>query len=613
MGMRMKASASARAASAKNSKQALQRLFAYLKPYKIGLIAVFLLIALSTAFMVSGPYLLGQAIDRYIAQKDLAGLAVISLKMAAVYAGMWLSGVSYGRIMAKIAQKTMYALRKDLATHLQTLSLNFFDRQSTGDLMSRLTNDMDAISNLLAQNIVQFINGLFSLTSVLAVMIILNGWLTLAALATLPLMVILAAAVGVRARPAFRNLQKSLGKLNGLMEENLSGQQVVIAYGQQDAAIADFAAANAKAKARGIHAQTLTGIMMPLMMVLGNLNMAVVAGVGAFMAINGVAGVTVGLIAAFTNYARNMARPINQMSNLYFTIIAALAGAERIFDILDEVPAVQDAPNAAPLVNAVGRVEFKNVNFGYNPNTPVLKNISLHAKPGEMIALVGPTGAGKTTLINVLTRFYDIQSGEITIDGHEIRTLQQDSLRRQLGIVLQEMFLFADTVMENIRYGNLNATDDEVIAAAKMANAHQFIRRLPHGYQTKLTERGNNLSQGQRQLLAIARAILADPRILILDEATSSVDTRTEARIQEALLRLMAGRASFVIAHRLSAVRSADAILVLNNGKIIERGTHKDLLAQKGFYHNLYISQFRGQMRAPAEKHYEQQSLQLPT
>ncbi len=604
----MRASSSARTASVKNSKQALRRLFAYLKPYQIGLVAVFLLIALSAVFMVSGPYLLGQAIDRYIAQKDLAGLAIISLKMAAVYAGMWISGVSYGRLMAKIAQKAMYALRRDLETHLQTLSLNFFDRQSTGDLMSRLTNDMDAISNLLSQNIAQFFNGLFSLISVLTMMIILNGWLTLAALSTLPIMFALVAVVGVRARPAFRNLQKSLGKLNGLMEENLSGQQVVIAYGQQDAAIADFTAANADAKARGINAQTLTGVMMPLMMVLGNLNMAVVAGAGAFMAINGIGGVTVGLIAAFINYARNMARPINQMSNLYFTIIAALAGAERIFDVLDEVPAVQDAPNAAPLVDAVGRVEFENVYFSYNPDTPVLKNISLHAKPGEMIALVGPTGAGKTTLINVLTRFYDIQSGEITIDGHEIKTLQQDSLRRQLGIVLQEMFLFSATVMENIRYGNLEATDEEVIAAAKMANADQFIRRLPHGYQTELTERGNNLSQGQRQLLAIARAILADPRILILDEATSSVDTRTEARIQEALLRLMAGRASFVIAHRLSAVRSADAILVLNNGEIIERGTHNNLLAQKGFYYNLYISQFRGQDHPD-----EQRALQPPT
>ena len=604
MGMRMKASANARAASAKNSKQALRRLFAYLKPYKIGLIAVFALIALSTAFMVTGPYLLSKAIDQHIAQKDLAGLVIVSIQMAAVYAGMWISGVLYGRIMAKIAQKAMYALRKNLETHLQTLSLNFFDHQSTGDLMSRLTNDMDAISNLLAQNIVQFLNGLFSLVSILAVMIILNAWLTLATLATLPIMFILVAVVGVRARPAFRGLQGSLGKLNGLMEENLSGQQVVIAYGQQDAAIADFAAANADAKAQGIRAQTLTGIMMPLMMVLGNLNMAVVAGVGAFMVISGVGGVTVGLIAAFTSYARNMARPINQMSNLYFTIIAALAGAERIFDVLDEVPAVQDAPNAPPLVDAVGRVRFENVNFGYQADTPVLKNISLRAKPGEMIALVGPTGAGKTTLINVLTRFYDIQSGEIYIDGHEIKTVQQDSLRRQLGIVLQEMFLFADTVMENIRYGNLDASDDEVIAAAKMANADQFIRRLPHSYQTELTERGNNLSQGQRQLLAIARAILADPRILILDEATSSVDTRTEARIQEALLRLMAGRASFVIAHRLSAVRSADAILVLNHGEIIERGAHNDLLAQKGFYHNLYISQFRGQAHTSAN-HYE--------
>ena len=599
--MGFRASDAARAATAGDSNQALRRLLAYLRFYKAQLGLVFILIIISTILIVIGPLLMGIAIDQYIEGHDVAGLARISLAMVVVYLGSWLTWVLYGRMMAAIAQKAMYTMRRDLFAHMQTLSLSYFDRQPAGDLMSRLTNDMDAISDLLSQNFTQFISGLATLISVLVMMLILNVWLTLATLLTLPVMLILVGVIGVRSRSAFRKLQRNLGALNGLMEETLSGQRVVIAYGLQEKAVSDFSAANELARDAGVRAQTLTGFIRPLMMVLTNLSMVVVAGVGGYMAIAGIAGVTVGLIAAFISYSRHFTRPINQMSNLYFTIVAALAGAERVFEIIDEVPVIEDIPDAERLSDVEGHVSFEHVDFCYTPGVPVLKDISFEAQPGQRIALVGPTGAGKTTLVNVLSRFYEIESGTICIDGYEIREVQQDSLRRQLGIVLQEMFLFADTVMENIRYGRLDASDEEVKAAAKLANAEQFICRLPQGYQTELAERGSNLSQGQRQLLTIARAVLADPRILILDEATSSVDTRTEAEIQEALLRLMARRTSFVIAHRLSTIREADELLIIDKGRIVERGDHKELLALKGFYHNLYMSQFRGQMVANFE------------
>ena len=332
----------------------------------------------------------------------------------------------------------------------------------------------------------------------------------------------------------------------------------------------------------------------PLMGILSNANIAILAGLGGWMTLQGLA--TVGTIAAFYTYSRQFANPLRQLGNLYNQLQSALAGAERVFDLLDERPELADAPNATVMDDIAGEVVFDHVDFAYVEDVPVIKDMSLWAEPGQTIALVGPTGAGKTTMVNLLTRFYDIDGGAITIDGHDIRGVQKASLRRKLGIVLQDTFLFSESVMDNIRYGRLDATDEEVVAAAELANADQFIRRLPQGYDTPLSERGSNLSQGQRQLLAIARAVLADPAILILDEATSSVDTRTEVHIQEALLRLMEGRTSFVIAHRLSTVRNADKILVINDGEIIERGTHEELLAQRGFYHNLYMSQFKGKI-----------------
>ena len=587
-----------RAAKVNNPKFAIKRLFAYLYPYKIQLGLIVILILISTLASITGPYLMGVAIDRFIIGKDKTGLAHTAILMIVVYLLMWISAAGYGRIMASIAQKAMKALRKDLFEHMQTLSLSFYDRQSAGDLMSRLTNDMVNINQLLSMNLVSFLSSLFTLVGILIAMFTLNVWLALVTLLVIPAMIILVAVLMKRIGPAFRELQANLGQLNGLMEETITGQRVVIAFSQQDKAITDFEVENARTKSSGILANLLASLVMPLTMMLSNLNLIIVVGAGALMAINNFAGVTIGLIATFTEYTRRFGQPLGQISNLFSSIISALAGAERIFNIVDEKAEIQDKANAIAVPSIKGEVIFNNVSFNYKQDEPVLKDISLKANPGETIALVGPTGAGKTTIVNLLTRFYDIDSGTILIDGNNIKDVKVDDLRRQLGIVLQDTYLFSDTVMENIRYGRLDATDEEVISAAKLANAHGFIRRLPHGYQTELSERASNLSQGQRQLLAIARAILADPSILILDEATSSVDTRTEVQIQQALLTLMEGRTSFVIAHRLSTIRGADQILVINEGRIIESGKHADLLAQNGFYANLYTSQFKGKEAA---------------
>ncbi len=416
------------------------------------------------------------------------------------------------------------------------------------------------------------------------------------------MMLLLTRWVGGRTRAGFRQQQKALGKLNGIIEETITGQRVVKAYNREPAVIAEFSFANDELRRAATQAQIFAGVIGPLMNLVNNLGLAIVAGAGGWMALSGMA--TVGTIAAFINYTRQFGRPLNEIANLYNTIQSAIAGAERVFETIDEQPELADAADAQPLTAIRGEVTFEDVCFEYEPSVPVLKHVSLHAEPGQVVALVGPTGAGKTTIVNLLTRFYDIQSGRICIDGQDIRQLKLADLRRQLGIVLQDTFLFTGTVLENIRYGRLDATDEEVIAAARLANADPFIRRLPHGYQTELSERAGNLSQGQRQLLAIARAILANPSILVLDEATSSVDTRTERHIQEAMLRLMKGRTSFVIAHRLSTIRNADQILVINHGEIIERGTHETLLAQRGFYYHLYNSQFRangkGEAKMPA-------------
>jgi ATP-binding cassette subfamily B protein len=572
----------------------LRRIWGYMRRQRWALVAITLLVAVSSGFGLLGPFLLGRAIDQFILERDVAGLAHNAILMLGTYLVASLSMWLQTYVMAGVAQRTVRDIRDDLFATLQTLSLRFFDQYTHGELMSRLTNDVENISNVLAEGATQLIASVLSLVGVAAMMFAINVRLAIVSLITLPLMMFLSRFIARHTRRGFREQQETLGQLNSVIEETITGQQVVKAYVREEAVIAEFGDANQNLRRASTRAQIFAGTMGPISNFVNNTSFAIVAGAGGWMAVQQLA--TVGTIAAFVSYAQQFSRPLNHIANLYNSIQSAIAGAERVFEILDEVPELADAPDAQTLERVRGDIAFDDVCFGYDQDVPVLKRVSLHAEPGQTIALVGPTGAGKTTIVNLLTRFYDIESGSIRIDGVDIRHLGKEDLRRMLGIVLQDSFLFSDTVMENIRYGQLDATDGEVIAAARVANADQFIRRLPQGYQTPLSERGGNLSQGQRQLLAIARAVLAEPSILVLDEATSSVDTRTERHIQEAMLRLMEGRTSFVIAHRLSTIREADQILVVNEGEIVERGTHQELLAHRGFYYNLYMSQFKGNL-----------------
>jgi len=580
---------------ARNPRDALMRLIRYLRPFQLQLSVVVILIVISTLLSLIGPFLIGVAIDQFIATHDIAGLLRISLLMVSTYVAGSLASMASGWMMVSTAQRALRNLRRDLFEHMETLPLSFFDKRPTGELMSRLTNDTDAINTALTQNVTQLISSLLLSVGILVVMFRLNIWLALGILIVFPIMAGLTALVSKRTRAGFRSLQTNLGRLNANMEENVSGERVVIAFGQRKAALESFDEVNNAVRSSAIQAMSYALLMPPLVGILSNANIAVVAGLGGWLVLTGLA--TVGTIATFISYSRQFAQPLRVISDIYNNIQSALAGSERIFEVIDEKPEYQDMSDTIPLEHIKGEVVFDHVDFEYVPGVPVLRDVSFQAKPGQMMALVGPTGAGKTTIINVFSRFYDIQNGAIKIDGHDISTVDKDALRKRLGVVLQDVMLFSGTVLDNIRYGRLDATDEECIEAAKLANADSFIGRLPQGYKTQLSERGSNLSQGQRQLISIARAVLADPSILILDEATSSVDTRTEKMIQEALLRLMKGRTSFVIAHRLSTIRNADQILVINEGHIIERGTHKELLQQKGFYYNLYMAQFKGKSK----------------
>jgi len=577
---------------ARNPRAALMRLTRYLLPFKFRIALIIVLVVASTLLSLLLPYLIGVTIDRFIGGKDVTGLFRMVLIILAVGIASYLASAGQGLMMASISQRALRSLRKDLFDHIQTLSLSYFDKRPAGELMSRFTNDIDAIGQALTLNAIQLVTSLLSLVGIVVTMFLLNIWLALGSLLVLPIMIVVVLLIGKNTLRGFRDLQAQLGLLNGMMEEAIGGERVIQAFGQQEVVLGNFDKINGATRDAGIVAFSYSTMIMPAMNVLGNIGVIVVAGLGGWLAIAGLA--TVGTIAAFITYARNFTGPLRQLANLYNSIQTALAGAERIFDVIDEKPEITDVPGAAPLMEIKGDVVFDHVDFSYVDDVPVLRDVSFHAEPGQMVAFVGPTGAGKTTMVNVLSRFYDIQGGTILIDGKDIKTVQRDDLIHQLGTVLQDNFLFSNTVLENIRYGNLKATDEQCIEAAKLANADQFITRLPQGYKTLLTERGSNLSQGQRQLLAIARAVIANPKILILDEATSSVDTRTEMRIQKALLRLMEGRTSFVIAHRLSTIRKADQVLVIKDGSIVERGTHDSLLARRGFYYSLYMSQFKG-------------------
>jgi ATP-binding cassette subfamily B protein len=579
-------------ARAKNPRGTLARLVTYFGPYRARLYVVGATIIVYTLLGLVGPYLMGVALDRFIATKDATGLPRIALLMLAAFlANNMFQGAS-SWLMAGISQRALKKLRRDLFEHLQTLPMSFFERTPSGELMSRLTNDIDAVNQAVAQNVTSLLASVLSMSGILIAMFVLDRWLALASLLVVPIMLWFTRFVAVFTRKGFTELQKHLGRLNGVMEESIGAQKIVSVFRRNESVMEAFRAENENVYRAGVYANTYALLLMPLTAVLGNLFVIVLAGLGGWLALQGL--VSVGIIATFINYGQNFVQPLRQLSTLYNTLQAALAGAERVFETLDVAPESDDAPAARELPAVRGEVRFDHVTFGYRPGTTVIDDMSLEAKPGQIVALVGATGAGKTTIINLLTRFYEIDRGTISIDGTDIRALKKSELRRKLGLVLQDTYLFGASVMDNIRYGRLDASDDDVVRAAQMADADHFIRQLPKGYETVLSERAGNLSQGQRQLLAIARTLLADPAILVLDEATSSVDTRTEARIQKSLLRLMEGRTSFVIAHRLSTIRDADQVLVIDAGRIAERGTHQELIDRHGLYHQLYTSQFKG-------------------
>jgi ATP-binding cassette, subfamily B, multidrug efflux pump len=577
---------------AENPGAVIRRLWNYLHGYRSGLYGVVALVLVTSLLSLVSPYLIRVAIDDAILPGNLRllGWVVGLLALLAILGagGRWVQAV----LILRISEAMLRDLRRDLFTRLQALSLRFHDRHPHGELMSRLTNDTDAVNSALGTTLTQLLSSILAVIGSVAMMVAMNWRLAVVTLAVLPLTVIATYLIARMTRRGFRERQRDLGVLNGIIEETVTGQRIVKVCQREGKAIEAFDVANKNLRATATRANILVGLMGPVMGLLRNIGFAFLAGAGGWMVVAGWA--TIGTVAAFFDYARSFSRPIHQIASLYGTIQSAIAGAERVFAVMDEVPEVMDSPHAVPLDNVQGHVVFDDVSFCYDEGVPVLNGVSFEAKPGATIALVGPTGAGKTTIINLLTRFYDIETGCISIDGHDIRDLKTDDLRRSLGIVLQDTFLFSDSVRENIRYGRLDATDEEIEAAAQLANADSFIHRLPDGYKTVLSEAGGSLSQGQRQLIAIARAILADPAILILDEATSSVDSRTEAHIQEAMLHLMEGRTTFVIAHRLSTVRNCDQILVIDGGEIVERGTHDELLAAGGTYHDLYAQQFYG-------------------
>jgi ATP-binding cassette, subfamily B, multidrug efflux pump len=578
---------------ARDSRHALTRLLAYLRPYRTHFVLVFGCIILSTVFGLVGPYLMGIAIDRYITVNLVAGLPRLALFMLAAYLLNNIFQAIADWIMAHVSQRSLNQLRRDLFSHMQYLPLSFFDTRTPGELMSRLTNDIDAINQAVSQNITSLLASVLSLAGILVAMFVLDIWLALASVLVAPIMFWFTGFVARSTRRFFRDLQRDLGSLNSVMEEAISGQKVIKAFRRNESALSAFRQHNREVYQSAIQANSYALLLMPLTGVLGNFFVIVLAALGGWLALHGL--VSVGIIATFIIYGQNFIGPLRQLANMYNAIQAALAGAERIFEIIDspvEIDGILVDEDSPPFR---GQVCFEHVDFAYQPGIPIITDMNLEAKAGETIALVGPTGAGKTTIINLLTRFYEVSSGRITIDGTDIRDIRKDVLRRRLGLVLQDTFLFADTVLENIRFGRLEASDEECMRAARLADADHFIRQLPYGYQTNLSERAGNLSQGQRQLLAIARAILADPGILVLDEATSNVDSRTEFRIQTALLRLMERRTCFVIAHRLSTIRDADQVLVIDNGRIVEKGTHQDLLDKRGLYHHLYLCQFKGQ------------------
>ncbi|OXM82826.1 ABC transporter ATP-binding protein [Paenibacillus rigui] len=578
----------------KNFKGTLQRLWQYLGKERKWLSIVFIFILMDAAVTLSGPYLIGISIDSMTRANGLVDfklLEVVIIALAAAYLIDGLLTFLQGWLMAGVSQRIVMNLRRALFEKLQRLPLAYFDTRRHGEVMSRLSNDIDNVSNTLSQSITQLMSGSIAIIGSLMMMLILSPLLTLASLVTVPLVFLLARTITKRTSVLFKDQQVQLGKLNGHIEETISGLLVVKAFNHEEKAIDEFESVNAKLCEVGLKAQIWSGFLMPLLSVITNIGFAAVAIVGGILAVKSM--ITVGIIASFLSYSRQFVRPLNEIANIFNVLQSGVAGAERVFEVLDEEEEPEDAPGAVVLNNPRGHVVFENVSFGYRPDVPILKQVSFSSQEGSSNALVGPTGAGKTTIVNLLTRFYDVTGGRILIDGKDIKEYTRDSLRQTFGIVLQDTYLFSGTIKENIKYGRSDATDEEVRVAASMANADQFIQRLPKQYDTVLTENGGNLSQGQRQLLAIARVILAKPSILILDEATSSIDTRTELHIQDALLQIMQGRTSFIIAHRLNTIRDADTIMVIDRGEIAEQGSHDKLIHAQGQYYRMFFNQFK--------------------
>lgn len=569
---------------AQNTVRTLRQMWSYLTIYKGRLAAVMVMVLLSSAFSLLGPYLAGTAIDHFLMNRD-SGFIAFLIGMAVVYIlhsiTMWLQSIW----MITISQQTVYRMRVQLFEHLHRLPIPYFSKRQHGELMSRVTNDIDNVSSSLNSSVIQVFSSALLLIGTVSVMLSLSPMLTLLTFLIVPLMVLGMKWITKQTGRLFKEQQRNLGDLNGYIEETLSGQRIVKAFSQEQTVIAAFKQRNERIRVSGFWAQTISGFIPKLMNALNNLSFAIIAGIGAIFVLND--AITVGVIVIFAEYSRQFTRPLNDLANQWNTLLSAVAGAERVFDVLGEEEERKDEGAAIELAAVRGAVAFEEVTFAYEGRTATISEVSFVVKPGETIALIGPTGAGKTTLIQLLCRFYDASGGRITIDGRDSRTIKRESLRSHMAFVLQDPFLFEGTIRENIRYGKLDATDVEVEQAAKLANAHSFIVKLRDGYDAVLKPDGSGISQGQKQLLAIARAILANPSILVLDEATSSIDTVTEIKIQEALQRLMQGRTSFVIAHRLNTIQQADQIVLLENGTIIEKGSHAQLLERKGLYSTL--------------------------
>ena len=586
---------------AKDFSGAVKKLLRYMSKYKIRLIGMMIFAIVGTVFNIVGPKILGKAttelFNGLVAKVNgTGGIDFDKIGKILLWTlGLYLCSAAFsfvqGFIMTGISNDVSYSLRKDISGKMNRLPMKYYESRTYGEVLSRITNDVDTLQQGLNQSITQLITSVTTLIGVFIMMLSINVWMTLCALLILPCSMFIISKVMKRSQKYFRQQQKYLGDVNGQVEEVYAGQNIVKAFNKEDAVMATFEETNKKLYESGWKSQFFSGMMMPIMQFVGNIGYVMVALLGGFMTIKG--AIEVGDIQSFFQYIRNFTQPVQQIAQVTNMMQSAAAASERVFEVLEEEEEEQTVEHPVTLENGVeGHVTFEHVSFGYRPDQIIIKDFSEQVQPGQKIAIVGPTGAGKTTLVKLLMRFYDVNSGRILIDGHDIREFDRRNLRECFGMVLQDTWLFNGTIMENIRYGRLDATDEEVIAAAKAAHAHRFIQTLPEGYNTVLNEEASNVSQGQTQLLTIARAILADNRLLILDEATSSVDTRTEERIQKAMDNLMKGRTSFVIAHRLSTIKDADVILVMKDGDIIEQGNHEELLAMNGFYANLYNSQF---------------------